>query len=198
MVAVSLAIWLLLLQPGAPPRPLTPVEEAAVRQILESDERDYRVRLRAWGGLTPAAFPLYARVLDDPMEDPGMVNAVLNILALPDVTADKAGFVDRAVAHLAHKDVGVRRAAVNLLSRIGSSRDVAPVVALLTDPDVTVPYAAARTLAAIGDRRAFTAIDVWLGTGSHHDHPELLDHVRRCREELRVRLDRATPPARQR
>jgi hypothetical protein len=196
MVAVSLAIWLLLLQPGAPLRSLNATQEAEVREALDSDEKHYLVPLRAWGGLTPAAFPLYARILDDPKEHPGTRAKVLSVLALPDVTADKAGFVDRAVAHLAHEHVGVRRAAVNLLSRIGSSRDVAPVVALLTDPDVTVPYAAAKTLAAIGDRRALTAIDVWLGTGSHHDHPELLDHVRRCREELRVRLDRATPPTR--
>lgn len=91
----------------------------------------------------------------------------------------------------------VRRSAINLLARIGTTRDAPPIAALLADSDVTVTYAAAKALSEIGDRPCLVALDIWLASESHRDARDLRDHVRRFRRDLEARLDRTAPPPRE-
>jgi len=107
-----------------------------------------------------------------------------------DVKADRSQFLDPAVNALVTKDASVRRSALNLLIQIGGPRDAAPVAVLLTDPDRTIPYHAARTLAAMGDRRALTAMDTWLNSAGERADRHLRESVAQFRDELWRRLDR--------
>jgi HEAT repeat protein len=109
------------------------------------------------------------------------------------------GFVEpRLAAVVAHSHPDVRRTAVILLGQIGSERDAARVVALLSDEEWTIPFAAAKALAAIGDRRAPAAMDVWLNSGLHRanaaEYEAQRKHVIKCRDELKERLDKAKKP----
>lgn len=144
------------------------------------------------------AFPVYEQILDDPKATHGEIGRIFGVLAA--VKADRSRFLEHAIAGLASPDKGVRRAVVALLAQIGSSRDAAPVVALLSDTDWTISLAAAKTLAAIGDRRALAAMNVWLNSGSPlKDRNERFNELHRqdvakCRDELKQRLDKAKPP----
>ena len=82
------------------------------------------------------------------------------------------------------------------LAQIGSSRDCAPIVAILSDREWTNSIAAAKTLAAIGDQRSLIAIDVWLNSSSprRHEGEKLTEMVRKnvikYRDELKARLEK--------
>lgn len=95
---------------------------------------------------------------------------------------------------MSHPQSSVRRSALILLAKIGSTRETAPSVALLSDPDLTVAVAAAKTLAEIGDERTLQAMDIWLN--AHRDREgqtmELVrGHVTKHRDTLKQRLDSA-------
>lgn len=152
------------------------------------------------GGLCSAAFPLYTRILDEPKEDTFIVMRTLVVLANSGIKADRNHFPERVVAKLAHPHAGVRGSAVELLAQIGGARDAAPVVALLSDEKWEVPFAAAKTLAAIRDRRGLTARDAWLNSGTPHnsgnkDNEVLRKHGTKCRDVLKQRLGKAKPPS---
>lgn len=145
------------------------------------------------GGFSPVAFPLYARIMDDPKSEPRWVVAVLEILR--DMPADRTQFRDRAVEKLAHPHSLVRLTAVELLGRVGTSRETVPVVALLADRKSWVAIAAAKTLFAIGDRRAVVAMNIWLNHGNLGENAAsdeaVRKHVTKCRDELQAKLDEA-------
>lgn len=191
---IRLIIVVNVLQPPAPGKDKPAVDEAKIRWLLNAEEAVDRKELAREGGLSPAAFPLYARILDNPKEDPYIVGRVLWFLT--EIKADRSQFLDRAVAKLADPDSGVRRSALNLLGVIGTARDEAPVVALLSDQEWTVAIAAAKTLAAIRDRRALAAIDVWLATSTPlKDHNERFNEtfrqdIAKYRDQLKARLEK--------
>ena len=49
---------------------------------------------------------------------------------------------------------------------------------------------AATTLVAIGDQRTVAALDVWLNSSSNWGDRVLREHVTKCRDELKQRLDK--------
>ena len=167
---------------------LSVVDEDRIRDLLSSDDMLDEKELVRLGAYTPAAFPLYCRILENPAEDRYIVGRTL--YALSRSKGDRSQFVDLVVRRLADKHVSTRSSAVILLAQIGSARDAAPVVALLSDKEWTIPIAAAKTLAAIGDERALVALDVWLLSGSYHDHKVVREHVMKSRDELKERLER--------
>lgn len=181
--------------PAAPaPQPAT-VDEAAVRSMLRARHGPDEKKFAAAGGYSPAAIPLYARILTDPEEDRLVVAGVLLVLRHPEMKGDRGPVVDPCVARLADPHVGVRLFAAELLGVIGAPRDLAPVAVLLSDKDSLVLFAAARALAAAGDRRALAAMDVWLAVAPPHaTGPSTPEKVRKNvteqRDKLKVRLDK--------
>ncbi len=192
-----LCIVMATLMAAAQKKDMTASDESAVRELLKAIEfkQGARDELAKLGGYSSNAFPLYARILDDPKENGRM--AVRTLIVLSEIKADRSQFLERAVAKLAHTRPSVRRTAVGLLAQIGSERDAAPIVALLWDEAWEIPFAAADTLVAIGDRRSLAAMDVWLNSSIHYaDAAGQRKHVIKCREELKARLDKekATKP----
>src|ERR1041385_433242 len=101
MTAMAVSFnWLLIvamtLQPPAPEKAISAQDEAKIRRLLNSEEAVNRGELAKHGGLSPAAFPLYARILDDPKEDARLASRVLWAITL--IKGDRCQFVDRAVA----------------------------------------------------------------------------------------------------
>jgi HEAT repeat protein len=141
-----------------------------------------------------AAFPALEAIIADPKSRSEQVACAL--IVVRDAKGDRRRFVEPTVQRLADSTSDVRRYAVLALAMIGSDRDTAPVVALLSDEDVSVVYAAAKTLAAIGGRRDVVAMDVWLKTGNHREARGLRKDVKECRDALQKRLDEAAKNAR--
>src|SRR5687768_13337268 len=120
-----------VLQAPGPDKKVPAADEGKIRRLLGSDD-NLGVEPGEFdkaGVYSPAAFPLYARILDDPEESSYLVQRTF--LALAKIEGDRRQFLERAVAKLADRHPSVRRTAVQLLAQIGSARDAAPVVALL-------------------------------------------------------------------
>ena len=176
--------------------PLTAEAEAEVRAILAATDTPDFKRLAPLGGLDPPALPLYARIIKDDREKKTVVAATLLVLGQMGKKVDPGRFLEPAVARLADPDYLVRVYAVRLLRYIGDPRDAPPVVALLWDEQGETVYAAAETLAAIGDRRTVNALDIWLGPGDPFrgstlpTKVSLRRHVAKCRKDLIARLEK--------
>ena len=76
-------------------------------------------------------FPIFNLILV--AKDVKPVELTRIFAALSQVKADRSQFLEHAVRGLAHESDNVRGAAVQLLAQIGSTRDAAPIVALLSD-----------------------------------------------------------------
>lgn len=195
-----LAAALAAAPPPAGPEP--PVDEAAIRELLADQHGLDRAGIAAAGGYGPAAFPLYHRLLGD-VGDRNRWVAIrtLVVLADPNMKGDRSQFLDRAAALLAHPHVSPRVEAANLIGAIGSARDAPPVVGLLWDEDRSMTYSAAKALAAVGDRRAADALEVWLKRADHRDDNELRRLVENFQVDIAERLKKeedarkARPPA---
>jgi HEAT repeat protein len=98
------------------------------------------------------------------------------------------------VRWLANPNWRTRFYTVRCLGKIGSTREVAPVVALLADEHPEVVGVAARTLAALGDQRAVAALDIWLNSGSNRNNEVLRKLVAESRDELKQRLEKEKKP----
>jgi HEAT repeat protein len=155
-----------------------------VRELIAWDTLGWEFQVIPVG---EAAFPGLAAIIADPKSDPMLVGGCLVVLT--QMEGPRGRFVDLAVAKLS--DHGLRRTALVLLAQIGSSRDAPPIAVLLSDPDRAVVREAAAALAAIGDRRALVALDIWLMDGNHRDDGELLVIVGNHRDALQKRLDEA-------
>jgi HEAT repeat protein len=108
---------------------------------------------------------------------------------------DTRRFALLGTKRLSDDDEGVRRLAAALLEKIGTERDTPPLIALLSDEEVTVQHQAAKALVAIGGTRDLIAMDAWLkkGTGGNR-HVESLRHVKECRDALELRLNESPMP----
>ena len=165
-----------------------PLDEREILDALQSvDSKDGLTKLVRMGS---SAFPVYQGILEDrrcTLQERRGIYVVLSR-----VKSDRAHFVETVVADLAHKDGELRTRALDLLAEIGTFKDTAPIVSLLSDADTvdahTVPYSAAKTLAAIGGSRDVVAMDAWLLGGSHPNNKKLREHVKKCRDELAARL----------
>lgn len=161
-----------------------------VTELLRENEDNFSAGHQKLEKLGEKAFPAYVKILDRGGPFPSDISNIFYVLT--QVKADRSRFLEYAINGLAHKNVSVRYNAVQLLAQIGCAKDTAPVVALLSDKQWEIPFAAAKTLAAIGDRRTVDAFDVWLQTdGIQREDRQLLEHVKKCREELKARLDKA-------
>lgn len=198
MTAAHLMVLLVMWGTQPEGKKLPPPSEAEiydVRQMLRVDE--FKQERTALIELGERVFPIYLRILAAKDADPTEVGCIFGVLAA--VKADRSQFLEHAVAGLTHEHVSVRRVAVQLLAQIGTVADLAPVVAMLSDSEWTNAIAAGKTLAAIGDKRTLTAMDVWLNShagkaDSDKIQVEVHKHVTKARDELKARLDKAKPP----
>jgi HEAT repeats len=170
----------------------TPVDVENVYQVSmavqmfdpdENQEKKRRYLIR----MGEKAFPAYEAILTDPKSPYDSVCGVLCILRY--VKADRRCFIKYALARLTDEDFTVRHLALELLGKIGSSTEMPPVVALLSDEQEDIANCAARTLAALGGPNELVAMDVWLNGTSHRANPHLRSYVRECRDKLKKRLD---------
>ncbi|MBX9580884.1 MAG: hypothetical protein K2X87_11300 [Gemmataceae bacterium] len=169
---------------GGPPVP----NETQLRLALVGSSGPDEARIAALGGYGPAAFPVYARILGAPDDSILLLIRTLSLLADPKVKGDRGQFRDLAVDLFTHDNVVVRVRALGLAEAIGGATDAPPVVALLWDEAREVVYAAAKTLATIGDRRAVATFDVWLKRAPLRHDKELRRHVENCQADLVDRL----------
>ena len=133
-------------------------------------------------------FPAYEVILSDSKSDSMEVCGVFGVIY--DVKVDRRRFLKHAISRFTDADYGIRWAAVWLLKEIGSPAEASPVVALLSDEHTEVAYAAAKALAAVGGPNEVVAMDVWLRGVSHREDRQLREHVQKCRDELKKRLDK--------
>jgi hypothetical protein len=138
------------------------------------------------------AFPAFEAIISDPKSEPLHVSQALGNLC--GIEGNRDRFRELAVRRLTDPDAGVRQYAAKLLGVIGGERDAAPIVALLADEKTEVSYAAAKALVAIGEGPTVVAMGVWLNSGNHREDRGLREHVAKCRDELRQRLEKAKPP----
>jgi len=149
---------------------------------------------RALIQLGERVFPIFRAILVAKDVQDREISRMFGTLA--EMKADRSQFLEHVIAGLSNESAGVRGAAVQLLAQIGSTRDTAPIVALLSDKEWTNSISAAKTLAAIGDRRALAAVDIWLNSSSPRQHDgdklseQLRKHVTKYRDELRQRLEK--------
>jgi len=159
-----------------------------VLRLLES--RDFKSALVNLVDHGDKLFPYYESIFRDATCS-DRVRCRLYIV-LQTAKGDRSGFLKNAIADLIHKNGDVRSRAIECLSHIGSDKDAAPIVALLSDghtmESASVPYVAATALTAIGGLRELVAFDAWLIGGSHADNKYLRAHVKKCRDELAARL----------
>jgi HEAT repeats len=184
---------------GAQPAPPKKVTIESVREILWTDtieEWRGRQKLVAFGS---AAFPVYDAILADPNQKSLERARIFDVLK--DVKADRKRYIEPAIRSLSHSDHDLRLMAVQLLGKIGSEKDTAPVVALLADEEAIVVKAAAETLAEIGGWRELVALDAWLRSARARElSPLWINNVQKPRDALKKRIDdaenRTAPPPR--
>lgn len=175
-----------------PPLDVQNVEE--VRAVFHAHDYDERMEKRRQYlvRMGEKAFPAYEAILVDPKAQHNEVSGLFVILR--DVKADRRRFRRHAISRLTDSNKGVRRCAVTLLGHIGGSTEASSIVALLSDEDRSIAYASAKALSAIGGPNEVVAMDVWLRGVSHRDDRQLREHVQKCRDELKKRLDAKNPP----
>lgn len=154
---------------------------AGVKDERLEKQREYLIRMGE------KAFPAYEAILSDPKSESVEVCGVFGLIY--HVKGDRRRFREYALARFTDSDYGVRRTAVWILGSIGSQAEASPVVALLSDDHTIVAYAAATTLAAIGGPNEVVAMDLWLRGVSYRDDAQLRQHVEKCRDDLKKRLD---------
>ncbi len=133
------------------------------------------------------AFPTYEAILTDPKSESEEIAGVFWIIN--HVKSDRTRFRKYALERLADPHSYVRDYAVRALKSIGSSAEAPSVVPLLSDEEEYVATAAAETLAAIGGPDEVLAMDVWIRGHSHRNDRQFREHVQKCRDELKKRLD---------
>lgn len=161
-------------------------EVRQVCHVIDYDERQEQERQHLIR-MGEKIFPAYEAILKDPKADAMEVSGVLSLIG--HVNADRSRFLKYTLSRLTDPSSRVRMAAVILLRRIGSPTEASPVIALLSDRDISLVYAAAKTLAAIGGPNELGEMDEWLRSDSQRNDPELREHVQKCRDELKRRLD---------
>jgi len=157
----------------------------SIRPLLRGAEFEQFNTLVAMG---EKVFPAFETILADEKTDPLSIARILTVLR--SMEGDRKRFVEPSVVRLADRKPTVRWSAVMLLAQIGGPSDIAPIVALLADDDPTVVFQAAVALKSIGNYRTVSAMDVWLNSGNRRDVKQLIQHVAKCRDELKQRLDK--------
>jgi HEAT repeats len=181
-----------------PPQPAPSADEINQRKLLDealrlvgphcvSDPDEVAATMRKLMLRRDALRPAFEAILANPKSHPTKVSSTFYTLVLTATTGQR--FIELAVERLADNTSGVRAGALYYLEHYGSALDTAPIVALLSDSDIIVHHAAAKTLAKIGGPRDIVAMDAWLKSGTaHRKDGDFQRHVKECRDALEKRL----------
>ncbi len=160
-LAVAFGGVLVLPRSGiAQPAPEVKLTVAGVRELLVSDfgevwrDKDKLVKVGA------AAFPAYEAIIADPRSGETEYGRIFWVLH--DIPADRTRFIEPVIKSLTSRSEPLRRSAVRLLGKIGTEKEIAPIVALLSDEEISVVHEAAAALAAIGGERELVALEIWI------------------------------------
>ena len=178
---------------GPPHLDVRDVEQ--VRRLFRCMDGDRRMLMLSQQMLDAGekVFPAYEAILLDPAATSQEVFGVFCVLQ--HVNGDRRRFHKHTVSRLTDANERLRWNAVHLLREIGSAEDGPALVTLLSDEDVPVVFAAAEALAAIGSTRELDAMDTWLHGPSRLNDDDLRQHVKKCRDALKERLDKAAKKA---
>lgn len=191
MLRTSLTVALAgsVLLGAQPPGPTHGVSREFVLEILLSDvDEPWRLkhRLVAAGD---RAFPVYDELLADPRTSVSSRCRILEVITV--VKGDRSRYVPAALAALTHDSSILRICALGTLSKIGSAKDTAPIVAALFDNDSAVINRASIALSAIGGPNDLLAMDSFLRAAAVRGlHPAFLADIRKDRDALNARLQR--------
>jgi|GEM_PF-5073635 len=170
-----------------------------VRDLINRDELyESKMKLKELVRHGEKLFPIYHRILNAKDVTRWDLCGVFD--TLKHIKGDRSSFIEPALAALAHPHVSPRRAAMELLTKIGSVKDTVPIVALLSDKEYTIAIAAAKALSEMGDRRSLAAMNVWLNSSSDRkpDEEKLQAEVRKYviqyRDDLKARLAKEEAP----
>ena len=134
--------------------------------------------------------PAFYAILTDPGMDAEKVSGVFYALANTDARGEQ--WVQLAVLKLTDPDYQVRDGALYYIGLFATERDVAPVLALLSDPKRFVRFAAVQTLAKLGGKHELGELDLWLEKGTtHRKDGDYMRHVKECRDSIEKRLNEA-------
>lgn len=154
----------------------------AVLETLSGDEYP-RDRLIQYGF---KYYPVYYDLLQEASTEALVKMRIMNVLA--ECVGDRSQFLEPARRGMADTDAGVRREAVLLIPHVGGGKYSAAVAVLLSDPDRTVAYAAAKSLTEIGGPSEIVAFDIWLARAVKNPDAVLKQRVTECRRKLVERL----------
>ena len=132
------------------------------------------------------AFPAYERLLNS--KDTYVHRTVILFDLLYRLECDRSRFLETTIEHLQHKQLSVRWHAVNLLEKIGSANDTAPLIALLSDHRMYGD--ALRALLIIGDKRTVSALSILIDNPEYQQRKYILDATIKTRDALQLRLEK--------
>ena len=184
---VLLALGLMLAAPPAGDG-IDPTFRRRVANMLDGDEykRDELIQGNK------IYYSVFLDLLSADKTDPMIKGRIMNVLA--ECPGDKKQFLQPALRYLSDTEWVVRHQAVLLIPHVGDREHSAAVTALLFDPDHTIVFAAAKSLALIGGPPEVVAFDIWLAREGKVRHAVLRNHVAEQRDQLKARLDKAAPP----
>ncbi len=160
------------------------------RELLSADE--FKDERRALIAAAPGAIDQYEWIINAPDSWPMHVSRLYSVISQSNV--DRKRFLKYAVRDLANPEL--RLNASYFIGKVGSAVDSAPLLVLLSDPDGTVPPAAALALGKIGDDRTVIALELWLRYNRVPGDPRReMPHVTKARDDIKARLAAKSPPA---
>ena len=132
------------------------------------------------------AFPAYEKLLNS--KDTYVHRTVILFDLLYRLECDRSRFLETTIEHLQHKQSVVKIYAVNLMEKIGSANDTAPLIALLSDQ--YVHSHALRALLIIGDKRTVSALGILIDNPEYQQRKYILDATIKTRDALQLRLEK--------
>lgn len=173
------------------------VDEEVLKKAVNWDhlKDKQREQIRAAGGYSAAAFPLYMKWLTaDPPSNWSVISRVLYFLQ--DAEGDRSGFRPITVKLLPHEKPSVSRNAILLLGQIGTEEEAAAVAAQLKRPTNDVAYfdSIVKTLAAIGTEKEIEALETERKAGLLPEQPKFWQRVDECEKAIRERAAKKPVP----
>ena len=180
---------------------LAQIAEHDLYVALGGDREERRTRIRALGGYSPSAFPIYMKWLDeDPVLQRGVVLSRI-LIVLREAEGDKTAFRAHAVRLVGHDDKFTSFHAIHLLAQIGTEEDAATVVGQLKRRTNDIAYfdSIISTLAVIGTEKEVGVIEAERKAGFLKDFPRFWARVDDCEKVIYERVvkkkdTKATPP----
>ena len=186
-----LALYFLLSMEFSTGQPIA-VDESLLKEALKWDEfKDaQKKKVRAAGGYSAAAFPLYMEWLNsDPPLGWATTSRILRIISHSE--GERACFRPVVVSLTSNEKMAVSVGAIQLLEQIGTE-DTAPAVAAQLrrkEKDSGYYYSIVKTLTAIGTEKEIELLDEMKETGLLKDDGRFWMKVADCKKAIQARTE---------